>query len=172
MQARADASGGEAGRVRLHLAMGWCLLSLFVVLGMALEGMHAFKLGWFLDLANETRRLLLRLAHAHGVLLGLVNVGFALSLAHRAPCSERVEVWISRCILLGSALLPAGFLLGGLVVLEGDPNPAILLAAIGAPLLLAGVLGATWSFLSAGPRTGRDRSGQRNGPPSDPAARI
>jgi len=137
--------------VRLHLRMGWCLLSVFIVLGMLLEGMHAFKLGWFLDLANETRRLLLRLAHAHGVLLGLVNIGFALSLPHRAPRSERVEVWISRCVLLGSALLPAGFLLGGLVVLGGDPNPAVLLAPLGALLLFAGVLGVASSFLSKNP---------------------
>jgi hypothetical protein len=157
MQEPGDGGNGGAGRVRLHLAMGWCLLSLFIVLGMALESMHAFKLGWFLDLANETRRLLFRLAHAHGVLLGLLNIGFALSLPHRVPRSERVEARISRCILLGSALLPSGFLLGGLVVLEGDPNPAILLAAVGAPLLFAGVLGTTWSFLSAGRPSGRDR---------------
>jgi hypothetical protein len=123
---------------------------------MVLEGMHAFKIGWFLDLANEARRLLLRLAHAHGVLLGLVNIAFALSLPHRAPRSERVEVWISRCVLLGSVLLPAGFLLGGLVVMGGDPNPAVLLAPIGALLLFAGVLGVTWSFFSDGSSPGRD----------------
>lgn len=150
---------GGSGRVQLHLRIGWCLLSVFIVLGMLLEGMHAFKLGWFLDLANETRRLLLRLAHAHGVLLGLVNIGFALSLPHRAPHSERVEVWISRCVLLGSVLLPAGFLLGGLVVLEGDPNPAVLLAPVGAPLLFAGVLGVAWSFFSKGSPAGRDPTG-------------
>jgi hypothetical protein len=156
MEARADGSSGDPGRVRLHLAMGWCLLSLFIALGMALEGMLAFKLGWFLDLANETRRLLFRLAHAHGVLLGLVNIAVALSLPHRVPRAARVEVWISRCLLLGSALLPAGFLLGGVVVLGGDPNPAILLSAIGAPLLFAGALGVTWSFLSSGRPAGRD----------------
>ena len=144
----------------MHLRMGWCLLSVFIVLGMVLEGMHTFKIGWFLDLANETRRLLLRLAHAHGVLLGLVNIAFALSLAHRAPRSERVEVWISRCVLLGGALLPAGFLLGGLVVLGGDPNPAVLLAPIGALLLFAGVLGVAWSFLSESSPPRRDPPGR------------
>lgn len=150
----ATASGGSdrgLARARVHLGTGWCLLALFVALGMALEAMHAFKLGWFLDLSNETRRLLLRLAHAHGVLLGLVNVAFALSIPHRTRLGERAETWISRCILAGSALLPSGFLLGGLVVMEGDPNPAILLAALGAPLLLAGALGVAWSFLAKGP---------------------
>lgn len=155
MEQRAVGIPSVPARMRLHLRMGWCLLALFIVLGMLLEGMHAFKLGWLLDLSNETRRLLLRLAHAHGVLLGLLNVAFALSLPHRTPHGERVERWISRCLLLGSALLPAGFLLGGLVVLGGDPNPAVLLAPIGAPLLFAGVLGVAWSFLAGGPRPGR-----------------
>src|SRR5262245_7818889 len=115
--------------------------------------MDGVKPGWCPNLANETRRLLLRLAHAHGVLLGLLNVAFALSLPHRAPLGERAELWISRCILLGSALLPAGFLLGGLVVRGGDPNPAVLLAPLGAALLLAGVVGVAWSVV------GRDPSG-------------
>jgi hypothetical protein len=159
MEARTGGVDGGAGRMRLHLRMGWCLLSVFLVLGIALEGMHAFKVGWFLDLANETRRLLLRLAHAHGVLLGLVNIAFALSLPHRAPRSERVELWISRCVLLGSVLLPAGFLLGGLVVLGGDPNPAVLLAPVGAVLLLAGVLGVARSVLANGSPPGRDPTG-------------
>ncbi len=141
-----------AARARRHLRMGWCLLAFFMVLGTLLEAMHALKLGWYLDLANETRRLLLRLAHAHGVLLGLLNIAFALSIPHRAPRSERAETWISRCVLAGSALLPAGFLLGGLVVMGGDPNPAVILAPIGAPLLLLGVAGVAWSFLAREPR--------------------
>ena len=159
MEARAAGIEGGPGRMQAHLRMGWCLLSVFTLLGMALEAMHAFKLGWFLDLANETRRLLLRLAHAHGVLLGLVNIGFALSLPHRAPLGERAEVWISPCVLWGSVLLPAGFLLGGLVVRGGDPNPAILLVPLGAPLLLAGVTGVAWSFLTRGPSSGRGPTG-------------
>lgn len=159
MEARAAGIEGGPGRMQAHLRMGWCLLSVFTLLGMALEAMHAFKLGWFLDLANETRRLLLRLAHAHGVLLGLVNIGFALSLPHRAPLGERAEVWISRCILLGSTLLPAGFLLGGLVVRGGDPNPAVLLAPLGALLLFAGVVGVAWSFLAGDESSGRGRTG-------------
>ena len=156
MEPTREVGGGGAGRMQRHLRMGWCLLSVFLVLGMTLEALHAFKLGWYLDLANETRRLLLRLAHAHGVLLGLLNVAFALSLPHRAPLGERAELWISRCVLLGSALLPAGFLLGGIVVRGGDPNPAVLLSPLGAALLFAGVVGVAWSLVR---RTGRGPAG-------------
>jgi hypothetical protein len=149
-------SEGDSRRVRLHLTLGWCLLTLFMFLGMTLEAMHALKLGWYLDLANETRRLLLRLAHAHGVLLGVVNICFALSIPHRAIRSEPLEVWISRCVLLGSVLLPAGFLLGGVVVFGGDPNPSILLSPVGALLLFGGGLGVVWSLVSRASSPGRD----------------
>ena len=147
MSEASDTRAGDRGRVRRHLAFGWCLLATFMLLGMTLETMHAFKLGWYLDLANETRRLLFRLAHAHGALLGVVNVCFALSMAHRPTRGERSERWISRCLLLGSLLLPVGFLLGGVVVLGGDPNPAVLLSPLGAILVLAGALGVAGSFL-------------------------
>jgi len=159
MEARAIGSGTGAGRMQRHLRMGWCLLSVFLVLGMTLEALHAFKLGWYLDLTNETRRLLLRLAHAHGVLLGLLNVAFALSLPHRTPLGDRAETWISRCVLFGSALLPAGFLLGGIVVRGGDPNPAVLLAPLGAALLFAGVVGVAWSLVRPVASRGRGPTG-------------
>jgi hypothetical protein len=58
-------------------------------------------------------------------------------------------------VLVGSALLPAGFLLGGLVVRGGDPNPAVLLAPLGAALLLAGVASVAWSFLARDASSGR-----------------
>ncbi len=150
-------SGSDgARRARLHLTFGWCLLVLFLLLGIALEAMHALKLGWYLDLANETRRLLLRLAHAHGVLLGVVNVCFALSIPHLGLRDGRLGAWISRCILLGSLLLPAGFLLGGVVVYGGDPNPGVILAPIGALLLAAGGLGIVRSLFVGASGARRD----------------
>jgi len=154
----ADETGGRggSGRVRLHLALGWCLLTLFMFLGITLEAMHALKLGWYLDLANATRRLLFRLAHAHGVLLGLVNVCFALSIPHLELRGRRLGAWISRCVFLGSMLLPAGFLLGGIIVYGGDPNPGVLLSPIGALLLATGGLGIVRSLFAGAPGSGRD----------------
>ena len=48
--------------VRRHLAIGWWCLLLFLSLGIALESLHGLKLGWYLDVSNSTRRLMLTLA--------------------------------------------------------------------------------------------------------------
>jgi hypothetical protein len=59
---------------RRHLAFGWCALLFFLTLGIGLEAMNGFKIGWYLDVSNATRRHMFKLAHAHGVLLALVNM--------------------------------------------------------------------------------------------------
>jgi len=66
--------------VSRHLRFGWWSLLVFLTLGIALDAMHGFKLGWYLDTVNETRRLMFTLAHAHGTLLGLIHLGFAATL--------------------------------------------------------------------------------------------
>ena len=63
--------------VRRHLRFGWWSLATFGLLGLVLETLHGFKVGAYLDVSNETRRLMWTLAHAHGTLLGLVHLGFA-----------------------------------------------------------------------------------------------
>ena len=75
--------GGDAAIERLarhHTAFGWWLVVVSMALGTILEALHALKLGVYLDVSNETRRLLWTLAHAHGALLGLLHVAFATSL--------------------------------------------------------------------------------------------
>src|ERR1041384_1548243 len=52
-----------------HFRWGWWCLLLFVGLGVVLETMHAFKVSSYLNVGNETRRLMWTLAHAHGTLL-------------------------------------------------------------------------------------------------------
>src|SRR5882672_2928007 len=63
--------------VRRHLKVGWWALLVFLTAGLVLEALHGFKIGAYLNVSNETRRLMWTLAHAHGALLGLVNLGFA-----------------------------------------------------------------------------------------------
>lgn len=125
--------------VRRHLRFGWWCLLAFLSLGATLEGMLGFKVGWYLDVSNETRRLLLTLGHAHGVLLSLVNVAFGLTVgfAHGSdPARWRIA---SPCLLAATLILPGGFLLGGLVIYDGDPGPGVLVVPVGALLLFVAV---------------------------------
>jgi hypothetical protein len=100
--------------------------------------MHGFKLSWYLHVENETRRFLWVLAHAHGTLLALLNIGLGLTLRH-IPGPHSTYRWVSSCLLAALVLMPAGFLCGGIVVYEGDPGPGIVLALIGAGLLILGL---------------------------------
>ena len=80
------------------------------------------------------------LAHSHGTLLGLLNVAFALTLPHLPDWETNQARLAGRCLFLASLLIPAGFLLGGLVVYGGDPGLGILLVPVGAVCLVIGVL--------------------------------
>lgn len=125
----------------LNLRAGaWALFG-FTCLGLALEGLHAFKLGLYLDVSNETRRLLWRLAHAHGALLGLLNVCYALAARQFPRLSERL---VERCLLLALLLMPAGFLLGGLFIRGADPGASVGLAAAGGLALVIGLGRVAW----------------------------
>lgn len=122
-----------------HLRFGWWLLLVFLVLGIVLEAMHGLKIRWYLDVSHETRRLVWTLGHAHGVLLGLVNIALAVTWAiFPEPASSRRSV-ASTCMLIAGTLLPGGFLLGGFFLHGGDPGIGIWLVPIGALSLCVGV---------------------------------
>jgi hypothetical protein len=100
-----------------------------------LETLHGFKVGAYLDVSNETRRLMWTLAHAHGTLLGMVHLGFAFTLRHLDV--EGSAVRSSSSALMGaSLLLPAGFFLAGIRFYAGDPGVGVVLVPIGAALML------------------------------------
>ncbi len=115
-----------------HLSFGWIMFLLFAVLGLVLEALHGFKIGWYLDVGNETRRMMLRLAHLHGTLLGSVNILFALTVGTLVGGSPTTLVRASKLLRLAAILLPGGFLLGGLHTYNGDPGLGIVLAPVGA----------------------------------------
>jgi len=120
-----------------HLRFGWWSLFAFLALGLVLETLHGFKLAWYLNADVEMRRLMFTLAHAHGSLFGLVNIAAGLTM--RTVKGFELSRDASLALLWGSVLLPIGFLLGGIVVHEGDPGLAVLLVPIGALLVLYGV---------------------------------
>lgn len=131
---------------RCHLAAGWSAVLVFLSLGIALESLHGFKVGWYLDVGNSTRRLMWTLAHAHGTLLGMLNILFGLTARHVAW--EGTGRRVASVALLGATvLLPGGFFLGGIRIYAGDPGLGILLVPVGALGLLLAVTLATVAVL-------------------------
>ena len=124
---------------RWHFSLGWWSLLVFVCLGIVLEGMLAFKAPWYVNVGdNETHRLMLRLGHAHGTLLSVLNIVFAGSLA-RLSLPAGARVLASRCLAAATLLVPGGFLLGVLATTGADPGPGIILLPAGAVLLMFGI---------------------------------
>ena len=84
--------------------------------GLVLETLHGFKVALYMDLTNDTRRLMWTLAHAHGVGLALVHIliRLGLQLDRRGQPGGPTGV---RCLMAASVLLPGGFFAGGVDLL-------------------------------------------------------
>ena len=132
--------------VRAHLRVGWLGLMLFAALGTGLETLHAWKSFEYLGVGNETRRLMWTLAHAHGIGLSLVQIGFAATVGLTRGLPERTLRAASRLLHAAFALMPAGFFLGGVVTYGGDPSLGILLVPLGAVLLLVALGSVSWAL--------------------------
>ncbi|MFO0739533.1 MAG: hypothetical protein U0270_26780 [Labilithrix sp.] len=130
-------SASEKRLAARHLRIGWWSLALFIVLGAALEALHAIKAPFYLDAGRETTRLLLRLAHAHGTGLSIVNIVYGLTAQARPRTATH---FASASLLTALVLLPVGFFAGGLGAFRGDPGLGVLLVPAGALALLAGVV--------------------------------
>jgi hypothetical protein len=137
------------GLARVHLRFGWIALLVFATLGAVLEALHAFKSDAYLGVGNEMRRLMWTLAHAHGVGLSILHLGFAATLAlgfdalpPRAPLASRFLRW-------ATVLMPAGFFLGGVAPYEGDPGVGVWLTPFGVALLWAAILLVAMDLVAA-----------------------
>lgn len=143
--ARNDRDGGVAAAggvttvdpaIRSTLRTGWLLLAVSLPFGLTLEAFHAWKAPLYVG--SETRREMWRLAHAHGTLLGVVCLVFsALADAHVAA---GIRASVARQLRWGALLMPVGFLSGGILNSESDPSLGVLLAPVGAALLVAALL--------------------------------
>lgn len=140
-----DPKKSETHLVLNHLRFGWIWILVFLSLGILLEVFHGFKVGWYLDVSNDTRRLMWRLAHAHGTFLGLVHIAFALTAAHFPNWNPKESRTAGALLTSASALIPGGFFLGGVWIHGGDPGIGIILLPVGAVLLFA----AVWTTLRA-----------------------
>lgn len=120
-----------------NLRFGWWSLLVFLSLGGALETFHGLKIGWYVDVGNEMRRLMFTLAHAHGTALSLVNIAAGLTAQKMERFDLRSSVSFS--LIWAGLLFPLGFFLGGLVAYGGDPGLGIWLVPIAALLLFYAV---------------------------------
>jgi hypothetical protein len=151
----------NAQRIRHHMRVGWHGLLIFGALGTLLEILHAWKNPGYLGVGNEMRRLMWTLAHAHGIGLSLLQIGYAATLAvifsELPPRLARA----SRLLDASTLLMPLGFFLGGAVPYNSDPGIGVILVPIGALLFLAAAFFTALELPAA-------NSGQaRPAPPSD-----
>jgi hypothetical protein len=138
--AKSDGSDAELLVARRHFVAGWWGLLLFAAGGLVLEAMHGLKVPQYLDVSNETRRLMWTLAHAHGTLLSVLNLLFAFSLRLFPGIVAAHRTLVSVSLLGATVLLPLGFFAGGLFVFGGDPGLGVLAVPFGAVLLLLALL--------------------------------
>ncbi|MGH8482335.1 MAG: hypothetical protein ACRES8_07735 [Nevskiaceae bacterium] len=118
---------------RACLRFGWTWLAIFLLGGLTLEALHGIKAAWYLE--QHLRRELWILAHAHGALLALLNLAFAVAAAP-LYADARKRALAGRTLRWGSLLVPAGFFFGGIGNSETDPSLPILATPVGALLVL------------------------------------
>jgi hypothetical protein len=120
-----------------HLRWSLALLAVFLASGLWLEAMLGLRLHGWAD--APLRREFLRLGHAHGGLLALLNVALAWSLGQLGTPAAwagkiRIAAW------LGALLVGVGFIVGGLTHGPTDPGPPILIVPAGALMLLSALV--------------------------------
>lgn len=128
------------------LRLGWAMIAIFLVGGLVLESLHFVKAPFYVD--ARLRRELWTLAHAHGTLLGVINVIFSLTASrHLSDGAARGRA--AALLRFGAPLVPAGFFLGGIGGAEGDPSMCVVLVPIGALMCAAAVAMVALDLLRA-----------------------
>lgn len=136
-----------------HLRASLWSLAGFLAMGMALEAMIGLRIGALVD--DELRREFLRLGHAHGGLLALVNLALGWVLEWLAT----PRGWATRIRLAafcGALLVGLGFVGGGLWHGPTDPGPLVLLVPAGALMLIAALVAT--AMLRSAPEDGSDQA--------------
>jgi hypothetical protein len=155
-----DEAAIDRDYARRHLRFGWWSLVVFATFGLALESLHGFKVRAYLDVSNETRRLMWTLAHAHGTLLAIVHVIFGLSVRVAPELSVRDRRLISWCLVGASVFLPGGFFLAGLTLYGGDPGLGVLLVPVGAVSVIVAAFFLARQVTSSPGGRGANRDGK------------
>ncbi|GJM09726.1 MAG: hypothetical protein DHS20C11_20020 [Lysobacteraceae bacterium] len=110
-----------------NLKFGWLALAFFISVGLFLESLHLFKTPFYFE--HDLRRELWVLGHAHGALMAILNIVYALTALRYEAVGNKLDSWLW---LLAGLFIPAGFLLGGVTASEVDPALWIVLTPMGA----------------------------------------
>lgn len=132
------AVAGNESIFERHVRFGWLSLFCFALLGVFLEVLWAMRIEWYLNESLNLRRLLFRLAHAHGTLFSLIHIAFGFTVRAFPATTDGVKRFSSPCLLAASVLMPGGFFLGGIFLYGkgGDPGLGIFLVPVGALFLI------------------------------------
>ncbi|MBL9137065.1 MAG: hypothetical protein JNK85_14430 [Verrucomicrobiales bacterium] len=133
------------------LRSGWLGLLFYLMAGIGLEVLHGWKVPWYLDVGQSSRRLMWTLAHTHGSLFSVVAVVAAVSLPWVRMSVTKSAGCVAWGIMGGQVLMPLGFFLGGVWLKAGEPGVGVFLVPIGAAMMLMGVAGATWAVWARDP---------------------
>lgn len=106
-------------------------------MGMWLEAMLGLRVSGFVD--DALRREFLRLGHAHGGLLALMNVALGWAL-HRLATPDAWATRIRIAAWVGALLVGLGFVGGGAWHGPTDPGPFVLLVPAGALMMIASLI--------------------------------
>ena len=131
-----------------HLRLSLALAALFLAMGLWLEAMIGLRMTGWVD--DPLRREFLRLGHAHGGLLALLNLGLGLAM-DRLGTPAAWAATIRAAAWSGALLVGAGFVAGGLLHGPTDPGLPILVVPAGALMLLGSLVAA--ALLRPGDRT-------------------
>lgn len=121
----------------LHARLSLVFVALVLVSGLVLEGLYGLRAAAFME--DELRREFLRLGHAHGGVLGLLNLA-CVPLFERLGTPEGWARPIRVATLLGALLVALGFGFGGIWHSATDPGLAVLLVPAGALSLASACL--------------------------------
>lgn len=122
------------------ILQGWIGLAIWMSAGLLFEGLIGFRVPLYL--ADEVRREMFRLGHAHGTLLNIILLLYGLCIRSGAV---DLGAAASVCLRAGSILMPLGFVLGGAFHYESDPGALVFLAPLGGLLVIFGVVNAAMS---------------------------
>jgi hypothetical protein len=122
---------------KAHIRLSLACVAVFLAMGLWLEAMMGLRTQGWMD--DTLRRELLRLGHAHGGLLGLLNVAMAWAM-HRLGTPQAWARGIRGAALGGAVLVGFGFVGGGLWHGPTDPGPLVLLAPAGAMLMITAII--------------------------------